>query len=157
MSGISSRINERLDRPWKRVAILFWAPLFIATLSIVAYALFSTYKVYFSNDYYVWECHRDLAGFGPRLGERLSVENLRAVNLAQSRVKSRFAAETITIESSPEFMDCMSKSRNGPYWANFSLAWAFALLLVGCCGLFALIIFARFWRAIGGWVSMKPN
>jgi hypothetical protein len=143
---------ERLDRPWKRVAFIFWAPLFLVTAAISAYSLLCVYFVYLSNDVDLWFCHRDVAGF---TYPSSSPQNDRAVAVAHQRQASRFTTETMAVERSPEFMRCMSKNANGTYWTNYSFAVRAAAPLLVCTAFFALVIFPRFWRSIGGWIAMK--
>jgi hypothetical protein len=148
--------HERLDRPWKRAAFILWIPLFMVAVATFLYALLFIYKVYFENDFQVWACHRDLAGYAGRPGE-FTAEDMGALRRAHELNDSRFSPETMALERSREFMNCMRSSENWYYWSNFSLARQYVLIAAAACGLFALIIFPRFWRSIGGWIAGRPN
>jgi hypothetical protein len=156
ISALWTLINERLDRPWKRVGLMVWLPLVVATVAMGLYALLCVYVVYFSRDPDVWFCHRDLAGFANRPGA-FNDQDMRAVGLAHQRMDARFSAETVAVENSPEFVACISKYENGSYWANYTYAWYTALQLLAYTVFFAIIIFPRFWRVLGSWIAGKPR
>jgi hypothetical protein len=102
---------ERLDRSWKRIAFILWAPLFLVTTAVSAYAALCIYFVNLSDDYDLWFCHRDIAGFANRPGN-FDPQDMRAMALAHERLDYRFSAETRKVEGSPEFIKCMSGNRN---------------------------------------------
>ena len=150
-------VKDRLDRRWKRVAFIFWAPLFVVTALISMYALLHVYKVYVSS--YVFVCHRDFAGF-VRNDNPFDPQNDRALHIAHERSDSRFSSDTRQVESTPEFIQCMSKDfDNGIYWMNYSYIMSIVEIFILSTAVFALIIFPRFWRlmghAIGDWNTMK--
>jgi hypothetical protein len=148
--------TARLDRPWKRVAFILWVPLFLATAVVSAYAILCIYFLNLYDDVDLWFCHRDIAGFAHRPGD-LDPQDMRAMALAHERLDSRFSAETRKVEASPEFIKCMSENRNGSYWTNYSFTLRAAAKFLLLTGFFALLIFPRFWRSIGGWIGMKSG
>jgi hypothetical protein len=154
------QVKDRLDRRWKRIAFILWAPLFVVTILVSAYALFHVYIVNFAYDPYVFGCHQKVLGVvwkglsGP---EKFEIpENFE---LARKRSQSRLSSDTREVQRSPAFMSCMSQSDNRDYWLNYTFILQGAAASIFWTALFALIIFPRFWRgmgrAIGYWITMK--
>lgn len=146
---------ERLDRPWKRIAFIFWVPFFFATALISAYAMYNVYMVYVQST--VFTCHRDFAGFVQNR-EFLDPQNMRALEVAHQRSGSRLSSETREIESDPQFTICMMEhSPYGSYWMNYWPIMQAAAVFILWTATFALIIFPRFWRKIARWIAMTPS
>jgi hypothetical protein len=185
-----SWIEGRLDRRWKRIAFILWGPLAIATVVASAYAFLHIYIVYVASDvlgchrdlagYEELSANTILnqLGISPDtpwasldvqtrekvLGAgRNSSTNQMALRIAHQRsdtLLSRLSSETMAIESSPEFINCMSKDFNyGTYWQNYSVVMRYMAVLVFCTVIVALICMTSIWRTIGraisNWVKMK--
>jgi hypothetical protein len=187
---IWSWIEERLDRRWKRIAFILWSPLAITTLIVSAYALMHIYILYVASDVFDCHRklagYEELSantilnqlGINPDtpwasldsqtrekvLGAgRDTSTNQMALRIAHQRsdtLLSRLSSESMAVESSPEFIRCMSKDWNhGSYWQNYSVVTKYTAILVLCTVIFAGIFMTSLWRTIGramsDWVTMK--
>ncbi len=141
------RIKPYLDRRWKRIAFIFWAPLFLVTWVLLHYAAYHTYAVYVASD--TWRCHWQFAGF--RGAESVSSEtNKKALALAQKRMASRFSGETREIENRPEFVSCMSLNWDyGHYWKYHRYIWLLTSAFTFCTIVFGLLLFTNVLSRIG--------
>jgi hypothetical protein len=149
-------VKNTLDRRWKRIAFLFWLPLFALTLGVTAYALVHLYYVHFAFDGWVRGCHIRALGVTGSLVDA----DLGLIVIANRRADSRLSLDTLEAERNPTFLGCIfDRSPNGKYWLNYPFIWQEAGRLALWTTLFALVIFPRFWRAIGraigNWITMK--
>lgn len=146
-------LTGRLDRPWKRLAFLFWTPILVLSLVLLGYVAASVYHVDFENDAVVLYCHEQWVHKSPT--DVLAVSEADKKRLAFDRFLSRFSPETREIERSPDFVSCMSGSSNGMYWTNYYPAIVSLLCAIVLNIILALIILTPLPRTIGDWILVK--
>lgn len=160
--------SDRLDRRWKRVALVIWIPFFLFSFLYLILGLISIYYVHFAFDHNILSCHRTIAqneqaAIGRILGHSNPHATWETSFLASKRFNARSnlfsdaGAEARLTEKEPAFIRCMLQTPNGAWWAEYPFTLYRILGFVFCVSIFALIVLPKFWRKLGSWILMKPN